>query len=110
MQWLKEHDVALVREILLFQPWQHRHDSPERGMVWTQISESLTSLEEPRFKPLAARSVRERYKVLQKRFKKENSEDRRASGTSPEEDEVFVGICEVVEQFEEAAILHQEAV
>ena len=110
MQWLKEHDVALVREILLFQPWQHRHGSPERGMVWTRIPESWTSLQEPRFKRLDARSVRERYKVLEKRFKKENNEDRRASGTSPEEDEVFVGICEIVEQFEEAATLHQEAV
>eukprot|EP00794_Sanderia_malayensis_P012617 gene12617-13906_t len=87
MQWLQEHDVALVREILLFQPWQHKHGSPERGMAWTRISESLTSLKEPSFKPLDARSVRERYKLLEKRFKKENDEDRRASGTSPEEDE-----------------------
>ena len=70
MQWLKEHDDALVREILLFMPWQHRHGSPERGMVWTQIAESLTSLAQPNFKPPDSRSVRECYKVLEKRFKK----------------------------------------
>ena len=109
MQWLKEHDVALVREILLFQPWEHRHGSSERGMVWTRTSESLSSFHEPKFKPLDARSVRERYKVLEKRLKKENKQDMRASGKSPEED-VFVAIRDIVEQFDEALSLQQEAV
>ena len=45
MQWLKEHDVALLREILLFRPWQHKHGSPERGMVWARMPESLSSLQ-----------------------------------------------------------------
>lgn len=55
------------------------HGSPERGIVWTRISESLRSLKEPGFKPLDERSARERYKVIEKRFKKENNEDREAS-------------------------------
>ena len=108
MQWLKEHDHALVREILLFMPWQHRHGSPERGMVWTQIAESLTSLTQPSFKPLDSRSVRERYKVLKKRFKKEDNEDKRASVTSPEQNETNDAVREIVEQFEEAAKMQQE--
>ncbi len=70
MQWLKEHDTAIVRETLLFMPWQHRHGSPERGMVCSQIAESLTGLTQPKFKTLDSRSVRERYKVLEKRFQK----------------------------------------
>ena len=70
MQWLKEHDVALVREMLLFQPWQHKHGSPEGGMEWRRISEGLTGLQEPRFKPLGTRSMREQYKFLQLHFKK----------------------------------------
>ena len=80
MQWLKEHDDALIREILLFMPWHHRHGSSEREMGWTQIAESLTSLTQPSFKPLDSGFLRERNKLLEKRFKKEYNEDKRASG------------------------------
>ena len=52
--------------------------------------------------------IRERYKVLEKRFKKEDNEDKMASGTSPEQNETNNGIREIVEQFEEAAKMHQE--
>ena len=63
-----------------------------------------------RVKPLDSRSVRGRYKVLEKRFKKEDNEDKRASGTSPEQNETNDAISEIVEQFEEAAKMHQEMV
>eukprot|EP00794_Sanderia_malayensis_P012489 gene12489-13772_t len=109
MQWLKEHDSALVREILLFMLWQHRHGSPERGMIWSQIAESLTGLTQPKFKTLDSRSVRERYKVLEKHFKKLENEDRRASGTIPEQDEINDAMCDIIEQFEEAAKMYDEA-
>eukprot|EP00794_Sanderia_malayensis_P010557 gene10557-11678_t len=49
-------------------------------MVWSQTAESLTGLKQPKFKAFHSRTVRERYKVLEKLFKKLDNEDRRASG------------------------------
>ena len=54
--------------------------------------------------------MRERCNVLEKRFKKESSEDVGASGTSPKEDGIFEAIRDIVEQFDEALSLQQEAV
>ena len=78
--------------------------------MWTRISEGLGCLQGPRFESLDARSVRERCNVLEKRFKKESSEDVGASGTSPKEDGIFEAIRDIVEQFDEALSLQQEAV
>ena len=70
MQWSEKHDTLLMREILLFEPWEQRYGSPERGLVWKQIADSLTSYEEAKFKILDSRSVRDRYKALVKKYKK----------------------------------------
>ena len=52
------HNVALVREILLFEPWLHRHGTPEHGQIWKRIAESLNQIMEPCFK-VDDRSVRD---------------------------------------------------
>ena len=44
MRWTEEHDKLPVREILLFEPWNHRYASKERGQSWERISEALNNI------------------------------------------------------------------
>jgi len=41
MRWTKQHDLILLQEILMFEPFGQKKGSPERGRVWETISESL---------------------------------------------------------------------
>ena len=50
MSWTESYILALVREILLFEPWLHRHGTQERGQLWKSIAESLNQIQEPCFK------------------------------------------------------------
>ena len=93
----------LVRELLLFEPWKY-HGSVERGHTWKRISESLNALEHPIFK-VDDRAVRDRYKLLEKKFKKKESDEYKASGISPDvETEVELGIRDIIEQFNDSNI------
>ena len=46
MRWTTDHDVALVREIILHEPWEKRQGSVERGKSWENIAASLNGLTE----------------------------------------------------------------
>ena len=97
MLWTESHSVALVREILLFEPWLHRYGTPERGQIWKRIPESLNQIQEPCFK-VDDESVRDHYKLLEKRFDKKTSHE--ATGIAPpEESELDQGIRSIIEQF-----------
>ena len=63
MTWTESHTFSLVREILLFEPWLHRHGTPERGQIWKRIAESLNQVQEPCFK-VNDRPVRDHYTLL----------------------------------------------
>ena len=65
MIWTEAHYTMLVREILLFEEWEYRHGSPERGQAWENITENLNNLAHPKFK-VTQRSVRDRFAVLLK--------------------------------------------
>lgn len=68
MHWPAQHDEAFVREMLLFEPWQYRKGSQERGNVWKAIAESLSQLQELHFK-VNEPSLRDRYNQMEKNFK-----------------------------------------
>ena len=44
MKWSNQHDIMLLREMLLFQPWSYRYGSVERGQVWETIADSLNRI------------------------------------------------------------------
>ena len=69
MHWLNEHDLILVQEVLLFEPWRYCQGSVERGNVWKSISGSLNAMEQPLFK-VNERSTRDRLNLLMKKFKR----------------------------------------
>ena len=97
MLWTESRNVALVREILLFEPWLHRYGTPERGQIWKRIAESLNQIQKPCFK-VDDESVRDHYKLLEKKFDKKTSNE--ATGIAlPKESELDQGIRSVIEQF-----------
>ena len=106
MKWTQLHDQLFVREILLMQPWTTRKASTERGEVWLRIVTSLNSLQSPVFR-VNQRSVRDRYAVLEKKYKKKIQDETLASGISCEENEVDLAMDEIVSLFLEADIEHE---
>ena len=47
MLWTEEHDKMLIREIFLYEVWEYRHGSQERGQLWENIADSLNKLHNP---------------------------------------------------------------
>ena len=96
MHWLNEHDLILVREVLLFEPWRYRQGSVQRGNVWKSISENLNAMEQPLFK-VNERSTRDRLNLLMKKFKRNDNEEKHASGIEVEEEgELDKGLRDIV--------------
>ena len=81
MEWSDGHDVMLCREILYEDPLQFKKGSPHRGEVWSKIARALNSCTELKFN-VNQRSVRERFTLLQVKYKKANRKDEAGSGTS----------------------------
>ena len=44
LEWTKDHDIIFLRELLLFELWNYKYGSKERGNCWERISESLNQL------------------------------------------------------------------
>ena len=101
MKWDDVKDGILVKEILLFEPWNHKHGSEERGKCWERISESLNNLPDVYFK-VTQRSVRDRYNTLEKKFKQKNREEEKASGITPDESDLDKALRDISEQFAES--------
>jgi len=101
MHWTEEHNVILIRECLVFEPWRYKQGSPERGQIWKRIAEALNALKSPIFR-VTERSVRDRLNLMMKKFKKKINDDNRASGIEvDDETELEKGIRDIIEQFED---------
>ena len=108
MSWKEDHDKALIREILVYEPWIQRKGSQERGQIWRNIAESLNQISDLNFR-VDERAVRDHHKHLNKKYKKEISEENRASGIAPpEETELIRGLREISEQFHDFDLKHEE--
>ena len=104
MRWSRDHDVLLMREILLHEPWANRHGSPERGKAWEEVSDSLNGAADAALKfKVTQRSVRDRFKLLMQNYKKRQNEEIKASGIAPpEETELEHALEDIIERFQEA--------
>jgi hypothetical protein len=85
MEWTMQHDVALVREVRLTNPFQAKKKTVARGQLCFDISERLKILDIPKFKEtLTKRSVQDRCSLLCEKFKKKIAKELKESGTSEE--------------------------
>ena len=99
MYWTKAHDTLLCREVLALEPYKYKKGSNEAGKIWTDMAQSLKNCQQLKFKQnLSQRAVRERFSLLQARYKEKEREEIHASGISAEQDEVDVLLEEITER------------
>ena len=85
MKWTEEHELLMLRELMLLQPWLHKKETSEREDDWEKLAVSLNAIPYPQFR-VTQRSVRDHYSTMEKRRRKKVREEDRASGIAPEED------------------------
>lgn len=100
MKWSKEHDKELLKEILFERPFEQPKGSRMIGLVWQRIVDNLNNKEFPKFVLKNIRAVRERYGVLEEKYKRKLREEVNATGISPEPDEVGQMMEEIIALFE----------
>ncbi|CAB3999510.1 Hypothetical predicted protein [Paramuricea clavata] len=101
MEWRKEHDIFLLREMLASDIFHYRKGSPDRGRIWDEIADRLNATKDMVFHIKEKRSVRDRWNLHKNKFKKNRREEEAASGIEvDEQDEKDVLIEELTDQEE----------
>ena len=81
MEWIDEHDILLLREMIASELFQFKKGSPDRSKIWESIHERLNKLNNPKFMIKEKRGgVRDRWNLLQTKFKRTQRDKLRASG------------------------------
>ena len=108
MVWTDNHNIVFMREVLLYEPWNHAKGTPERGQIWKNIAESLNKIDYPRFK-VTYRSVRDHYNILEKAHLKQESDRNKGSGLEvDEENELDQAMRDASEQFRDSELKREE--
>lgn len=104
MQWTREHDIFLCREVLALEVQKHKKGTNEAGRLWDEIAKNLRGFQTVRFKyNLSQGAVRERFNLIQGRFKENEKTELAASGISvPEQDELDVLLEDIAERERDA--------
>ena len=72
MKWTEEHELLMLRELMLLQPWLHKKGTSERGDYWEKLAVSLNAIPYPQF-GVTQRSVRDNYSTIKKKKKEKKS-------------------------------------
>ena len=101
MKWTKQHDLELIKEILAERPFDHAKGSRQIGITWQRIVDNLNARSDVLFNLKDIRAVRDRYLLLQRKFKRKTSEEIKSSGVEVDEpSELNRAIEEAVGLFE----------
>ena len=98
--WKKHHDLLLLKEVVLEEPFKHNNGSKEKGASWSKIADALTQ----HGMKVTQRLVRERFDKLYSDFKEREREKKQANGIDVEYDDnhkALTGIHERVLELEE---------
>jgi hypothetical protein len=101
MKWSEAHDIHFLKEMTYFEPWLHKKGSSERGEACPNLATRLGKCDELKFR-VTQRSLRDRYLLLERRYKKKVVEEEKSSGISPEFTELDQLMEDIVTMFEEA--------
>ena len=85
MEWTEDHDVLLLREILASDLFSFKKRSVARGERWEWIAEKLNEVKTLSFHLKDKRAVRDRWVLLQKKYKAKMHQEETASGISVED-------------------------
>ena len=82
MEWTEDHDVILLREILASDLFSFKKGSFARRERWESITEKLNQVKTLSFHLKDKRAVRDRWVLLQKKYKAKMHQEETASGIS----------------------------
>ena len=85
MEWTDQHDVLMLREMIVSDVFSFKKGSVSRGNAWDSIAEKLNQIDSPQFRIKDKRGVRERWELLRRKFKSKNREEEAASGIAVED-------------------------
>lgn len=92
--WKRHHDLLLLKEVVLEEPFKHNNGSKEKGASWSKIADALTQ----HGMKVTQRSVRERFDKLYSDFKEREREEKQASGIDVEYDDNHKALAEIHER------------
>lgn len=98
--WSDEMDEVLLKEVILYEPYQFKCRTKESGNAWKAISESLSRFH-PVFINIDSRACREWFTLLKTRRENELKLEEKASGISPDETEKNRALDEIIERVKE---------
>ena len=101
MVWDDTKDELLCRKVLLFEPYQFKPRTRERGNAWKAIAENLGACATVYLK-VDSRAVRERLGIITAKYKSKKKEQLAASGISPEQTPLNEALEEIIERMDEA--------
>ena len=102
MEWTDDHDILLLHEMMASELFHFKKGSPDRGKIWESIQERLNKLDNPKFTIKDKRGVRDRWNLLQAKFKRIQREELQASGIDcelSEKDALIEELCEKEDSF-----------
>ena len=80
MEWTDEHDVLMLREMIVSDVFSFKKGSVGRGDAWDSIAEKLNQIDSPQFHIKDKRGVRDRWVLLRRKFRSKMREEEAASG------------------------------
>ena len=107
MNWTPLHDLVLCQEVICVNPYSAKEKSLQRSALWEKIADNLNVVKDPHFN-VEKRSVRDHIGILVvQRFKRQQEQELRESGISPERTELDAAIEQII-AFEESADTEQQ--
>ena len=103
VEWTEQHDLVFLREMVASDIFYYKKGSPDRGRIWEGIQQRLNSVEQPKFVLKDKRAVRDRWNLLQSKFRKRIADEEKASGIDVEMSERDVLIEELCSKEESLA-------
>ena len=85
MEWTDEHDVLMLREIIVSDVFSFKKGSVSQGDARDSIAEKLNQIDSPQFRIKDNRSVRGRWVLLRQKFSSKIREEEAASGVAVED-------------------------
>lgn len=104
MEWSEQHDIALMKEVRVQNPFKAKKKTSNRAQIWLSIAEALSGLKDPSFKDsMTKRSVQDRYVLLAQKYRIRMKKEAKASGISPSFSELdqLIEECLEVEKLED---------
>ena len=100
MEWSREKDTTLAKEVLYSEPFQYKERTAQNVQAWQDVIAKVKTNYPKKFKRLTQRGAKEHMSLLLKNLKKKNMVELRASGISPEVSELDKLLEEISEKMD----------